>query len=48
MSLPVIDITCTERNVTKKADILDLSRTTLKVVPQGSDVVIMMRKKRDV
>jgi len=37
---PVVDIECTDRGITQKADVLEYGRHHLRVVVQGTDLAI--------
>ncbi len=40
---PVVDIECTERKVSQKADVLEYKCDRLRVVVQGTEIAINMR-----
>ena len=45
---PVIDIECTERGVSQKADVLEYSRDRLRVAVQGTELAIDMRLENNI
>jgi len=48
MSFPVVEINCTNRDVTKVADVLEWKPNSLKVVVQGTELAINMTLRGDV
>lgn len=46
---PVVDIICTERgNITQKAEVLEYKQNSLRVVIQGTDLTIDLRREGNI
>jgi len=45
---PVVNIECTERGITQKADVLEYRRDRLRVAVQGTELAIDMRLDKNI